>query len=29
MAYRRLAANRARKLGLPLPSTPGRHHRAA
>ena len=28
-AYRRLAANRARKLGLPRPSIPARHHHAA
>jgi hypothetical protein len=28
-AYRRLAANRARKLGLPLPSMPVRRQHAA
>jgi hypothetical protein len=29
MAYRRLAENRARKLGLPLPSKPQRRQHAA
>jgi hypothetical protein len=28
IAYRRLAANRAKKLGLPLPSKPSRQHAA-